>query len=80
MKEKKIFVVGGDERQYYLAMELWKKGFPILCYGMRKLEEEDFAETPETLALGMIDSDVILLPIPVLQDNLQVKSKEKNIF
>lgn len=80
MKEQKVFVVGGDMRQYYLAMELWKKGFQIMCYGMDKLEEKDFVKTPETLALGMIDSDVILLPVPVLQDNLQVKSKEKNIF
>ncbi|MCM1159929.1 MAG: hypothetical protein NC412_01790 [Roseburia sp.] len=80
MKEKKIFVVGGDKRQYYLAMELWKKGFPITCYGMKQLEERDFIKTPETLELGMIDSDVILLPVPVLQDNLQVKSKEKTIL
>ncbi len=80
MKEKKIFVVGGDMRQYYLAMELWKKGFKIMCYGMNELEEKDFVKTPKTLELGMIDNDVILLPLPVLQDNLQVKSKEKSIF
>lgn len=80
MKEKKVFVVGGDNRQYYLAMELWEKGFQITCYGMERLEEKDFVKTPETLELGMFDSDVILLPVPVLQDNLQVKSKEKNIF
>lgn len=80
MKKNKVFVVGGDDRQYYLATELWKKGFRIACYGMEKLEELEFVKSPKTLELGMIDNDVILLPVPILQDNLQIKSKEKNIL
>lgn len=80
MEKKKIFVIGGDVRQYYLAMELEKKEFKITCYGMERLEEEKFVKVPETLEKGMLDNDVILLPVPVLQDNLQVNSKEKKIL
>lgn len=80
MKKKKIFVIGEDMRQYYLAMELAGKGYEITCYGMKKLEEEKTVKVPETLAFGMLDNDVILLPVPVLQDNLQIKSKEKKIL
>ncbi|MBQ7067067.1 MAG: hypothetical protein IJN92_09650 [Lachnospiraceae bacterium] len=80
MVKKKIFVIGGDMRQYYLAMKLFDKGYDIACYGMKRLEEEKNVEVPETLALGMVDNGVILLPVPVLQDNLQIKSTEKKIL
>lgn len=64
-----LSVVGGDDRQFYIA-DILSDFFSVKTYGinsdMRKCTSEDFSDA--------ISSDILLLPLPVTSDGYRVNA------
>lgn len=73
---KKVLVMGGDSRQYYVAEALQKNGYAVCCYGV-PMKEKGKLEELKTIAVKqqMGEADLIVLPIPVSVDGKTVKQE-----
>ena len=64
-----ISVIGGDLRQLTLARLLKKEGYSVFLYGFE--EHQDAPECAESLEKAM-QSDIIILPVPVSFDGINI--------
>lgn len=73
---EKVLVMGGDNRQYYVAEALQKNGYCVCCYGV-PVKEKGKLEILKTNALKrqMGEADIIVLPIPVSVDGKTIKQE-----
>ncbi len=71
MERKRYLIIGGDNRNIYLARSLQKKGKEVAVYGIKRscfVEEEDnvlFAADPEE---GIRKAEILIGPIPFSKD------------
>ena len=79
MTKKEVLLVGGDKRQVYMAQYLQEKGYKITCYGNDAILKKEWAKPAETLEKSMNDISVILMPMPVSRDGMQVLSQNSTI-
>lgn len=70
-KDKKIFVCGGDLRLIKCAEELRKKGYEITLWGAG---ESDFLKRAENPEKDIYESEIIILPLPITYDNINVNA------
>lgn len=71
MKEKlSAAVLGGDERQEYLAVILTESGFKTNIYGIEKRSAPCFTgiEEHKSAVSAVRNSDVVILPLPALKN------------
>lgn len=79
MKKATAFaLVGGDMRQVYLAGQLAHDGNAVGVYGLERHSfSRDVMEATDLRGL-LASSDVIILPMPVLQDNKRLNAPLAN--
>ena len=66
----KILIIGGDNRQIYMADFLEKSGFDIEVYGL-----SDKKRTPsDNIRLSINNADAVILPLPVSKDGKYINS------
>ena len=64
---KKILVLGGDERQLYAADNFIKNGFKTAICGFSEIKNSSF-ENKEDIFNEISKADIILLPMPLSKD------------
>ena len=70
---KRIAVIGGDERQIYLASALARMGWQVAAYGLGNCEERLCpAAAVETLSACVAEASAIVLPMPASVDGVRV--------
>lgn len=79
MSKQEVLIIGGDKRQVFLAQYLKEKGYTITCYGNKAILKNEWAKSAETLEKSMFDNSVILLPMPVSRDGMQVLCQNSTI-
>lgn len=70
-KINKFLVVGGDKRQLYMADFLEENGFDISLYGIHENKRKNF----DNLKTAVLNSDVIVLPLPVSKDGKTINAE-----
>lgn len=73
----KIAVIGGDMRQVYAADHLSQEGYEVYSYGLSDMPR--YATPCETYEMAIREARVILLPIPVTRDQLQISGTELSL-
>lgn len=72
-EQKKIAMIGGDERQIYMAHALGRKGFGVSVYGLGACGERICpAVCAETLMDCLADACAIVFPMPASSDGVRV--------
>lgn len=78
---RQLLILGGDKRQEYMALDLYKKGFDVSVFGISQLDEAenikilDFKELQEKIGLF----DAIILPLPASRDNKHIATSGEEI-
>ena len=73
--KKRIVLLGGDLRQYYMAKSLIRKDFAISYYGLNFPQEEQGAHQCRdkgALWSALREADALVLPDPVSRDGITV--------
>lgn len=80
MKEKhtKIAVLGGDARQVSAADHLAKAGFEVMTWGLCAVPE--IAQSCETAVEAAAGASLLLLPLPLTRDRLQVNGTDLSLI
>ncbi|HOO79364.1 MAG TPA: dipicolinate synthase subunit DpsA [Lachnospiraceae bacterium] len=76
MENRKIIVIGGDTRAYYMAIELSRYGYDVSTYGVPLMafhRGEPFFVHAEYQEECINNSDIIILPIPFSKDHKTVR-------
>lgn len=74
--KKRIVLLGGDLRQYYMAKSLIRKDFAISYYGLNFPQEEQGAHQCRdkgALWSALREADALILPDPVSRDGMTVR-------
>lgn len=74
--KKRIVLLGGDLRQYYMAKSLIRKDFAISYYGLNFPQEEQGAHQcrdKDALWSALREADALILPDPVSRDGMTVR-------
>lgn len=74
--KKRIVLLGGDLRQYYMAKSLIRKDFAISYYGLNFPQEEQGAHQCRdkgALWSALREADALVLPDPVSRDGITVR-------
>lgn len=69
-KNNRIIIIGGDNRQLYMAEYLIKTGFDVSIYG---LIDSDL-KCVDNLKKSIKNSDIIVFPLPVSKDGKNINS------
>ncbi len=84
MCKREILMIGGDDRQYYMAQHLRKSGFTVWVYGTvfeDKRENNNYLRTKsEVFAVMERESVQVVLPVPVTVDGKTVKGSGGEIY
>lgn len=67
-------IIGGDNRQGYLARSLANDGISVVVNGLEKLNNLDKVKSVVETAEAVKNSDVVILPVPVSKDNVLVNA------
>ncbi|MDD4844548.1 MAG: dipicolinate synthase subunit DpsA [Anaerotignum sp.] len=74
--DKKILVIGGDQRLLFLA-DLIKDNFrSVQCYALQGAECLDGIEKATSLQKGMQEADIIVGPVPFTKDGMHLLTKD----
>jgi len=65
---EKAVIIGGDERQIYMAEYLRANGFQPELYGLDRLRERGGRFFSDDLEAAVRGADILILPIPVSRD------------
>lgn len=68
-----VSVIGGDLRQITLGHELKKEGYHVFLYGFDKYGENTNLDEEDDLDY-ILNSDIIILPVPVTFDGININS------
>ncbi|HHW45899.1 MAG TPA: dipicolinate synthase subunit DpsA [Clostridiales bacterium] len=74
IRNLKFTVIGGDNRQGYLAQSLAKDGISVTVNGLEKLGTLDKVKPVIETAQAVKNSDVVVLPVPASRDNVLVNA------
>lgn len=72
MNETVITIIGGDNRQGYLAKSLSDDGIPVIVNGLEKYSGIDKVQLVTDTAEAVSAADVVILPLPLTHDNITV--------
>lgn len=73
----RIAVIGGDRRQIYAADYLSQAGYKVNTYGLCDLPQ--YATPCETYTEALENIHIILLPLPVTRDHLQINGTDLSL-
>ena len=72
-----ITVIGGDARQVYAADHLAKAGYTVTTFGLSSAPQS--AKACQTYADAVQNAEIVLLPLPMSRDHLQITGTELSL-
>ncbi|WP_304508884.1 dipicolinate synthase subunit DpsA [Anaerotignum sp.] len=77
--DKKILVIGGDQRLLYLA-DLLKKSFLLVqSYALNGADRLEGIEKADSLESAMEKADIVIAPVPFTKDGVHLLTKDNTI-
>lgn len=79
IQDKHIFaVLGGDSRQWTVAKRLIESGAKVRTYAVESEGELSGASVCNSVERAIAGSDIIILPLPVSRDNINLSFRDQN--
>jgi len=69
-----LAIIGGDERQGFLANFLADRGYSVNTFGLEKFEHLKFKQFSGTLSGAVSGADIVILPLPITRNGVTINS------
>jgi dipicolinate synthase subunit A len=71
----KIVILGGDKRQYYMALQLHQLGYPVAVYGLDLRESGINIYEANSLKEALSFGNIVVCPVPLSRNKKDIFSK-----
>lgn len=75
----KIAILGGDSRQFYMAQQLHRLGYPVAVYGLDIKEESQTIYEASSLKEALSFGNIIICPIPFTRNQKDIFAKQEKL-
>ena len=71
----KIVVLGGDERQYYMTLQLKQLDYPIAVYGLDMKDKKDSIYEAISMKEALSFGNIVICSVPCSRDNINLYTR-----
>ncbi len=71
----KIVILGGDKRQYYMALQLHQLGYPVAVYGLDLAESGANIYEANSLKEALSFGNIVVCPVPLSRNKKDIFTK-----